>query len=384
MGKKKHGLRALALSVLLWAFGAVNANAAVVFTEDFSSGTFDKWTNAVLDDDPDTDDKELVDVAKIENGMLYINNKATGGSFFYIAPKDIKAKNFTISMRAKSLDFSGSWIGFSVRKDTNERFNGSNNVLHTFIMNETGIAFHAYRGYPGGGGVVSLAKQTTQNEPFTNNIEDWHTYTLIVKDNLFTAMVDDQIVGVVDYSNNRINEAGYISINVCIGEVYIDDVQLEVHDDSASADQPEQPAQQEPKAPAESPSSGTPNNNGQQSGGASSAPSSGNEDAPASSDPVKEEEASSEGDAAQEEQSEQEALAQEEQPDAADPQDAPEDSAAEDEESGTVSAPPADAADSGNGGGGSGWIWIVVAVVVAAAAGAAYYYFVMRKKKSAA
>ena len=240
---KKLSLIATALLLLL-AFAAVPASAAkVVFTEDFSSGDFSKWTNGHLDDDPETpDDAEVIDVAVIKDGQLHISNKETGGSFFYIAPKDVKAKNFKISMKVKSLDFSESWVGFSVRKDVNDRYNGSNNVLHTFIFNEAGIAYHPHRGYPGGGGVISLAKNTTNNEPFTKDIKDWHTYTLIAKDNLFTAMIDDQVVGELDYGNAKVQNAGYISINLCVGSVIIDDVTVEVHDDDAAAPQASEPA----------------------------------------------------------------------------------------------------------------------------------------------
>jgi len=213
------------------------ANAAnQTFTEDFSSGDFSQWTNGHLDDDPETvDDDEVIGVAEIKDGVMHVNNKATGGSFFYIAPKDIKAKNFTISMKAKSLDFTGSWIGFSVRKDTNDRYNGSNNVLHAFKFEESAISFQSYRGYPGGAGVVALTKNTTQSAVFADKVDDWHTYKLVAEDNIFTAYVDDQIVGVVDYSNKKTDVAGYISINVCVGDVMIDDVSVEVRDDEAAA-----------------------------------------------------------------------------------------------------------------------------------------------------
>ncbi|WP_214626625.1 family 16 glycoside hydrolase [Paenibacillus agaridevorans] len=227
------------------------ANAAnQTFTEDFASGDFSQWTNGHLDDDPETvDDDEVIGVAEIKDEMMHVNNKATGGSFFYIAPKDITAKNFTISMRAKSLDFTGSWIGFSVRKDTNDRYNGSNNVLHAFKFEESAISFQAYRGYPGGAGVVALTKNTTQSATFADKVDDWHTYKLVAEDNIFTAYVDDQVVGVVDYSNKKIDFAGYISINVCVGDVMIDDVSVEVQDDEAAAGG--EPLSEQPADPAD-------------------------------------------------------------------------------------------------------------------------------------
>lgn len=241
-------LASLLLAATLGLAGSASA-ANQVFTDDFSSGDFSKWTNGHLDNDPDTvDDAEVIGVAEIKDGQMHVENKSTGGSFFYIAPKDIKAKNFTISMKVKSLDFTGSWIGFSVRKDTNDRYNGSNNVLHTFKFEETAISYQAYRGYPGGAGVVALTKNTSEAAVFTDKVDDWHTYKLVVKDNIYTAYVDDQIVGVVDYSNKKIDVAGYISINVCVGDVLIDDVRVEVQDgDAAAGGAPaaEQPAKQD-------------------------------------------------------------------------------------------------------------------------------------------
>jgi len=207
------------------------AKAATTFTEDFSSGKFTKWTNGHLDDDPKTpDDKETIDVATIEKGQLHINNKDTGGSFFYMAPKGIKAKNFTISMKVKSLDFNGSWVGFSVRKDENDRYNGSNNILNTFSFNEKGIVYQAYRGYPGGGGVVSLKKNTSKTAVFTTKIKEWHTYKLVAKDDTFTASIDGKVVGVLKYDNAKVQNKGYISINACVANVLIDDVKVTVDD----------------------------------------------------------------------------------------------------------------------------------------------------------
>ncbi|MFC5403243.1 family 16 glycoside hydrolase [Cohnella soli] len=218
-----------AMTMASQAFGATKA--ATAFTEDFSSGKFTKWTNGHLDNDPKTpDDKETIDVATIEKGQLHINNKETGGSFFYIAPKDVKAKNFTISMKMKSLDFKGSWVGFSIRKDVNDRYNGSNNILNTFTFNDKGITYQAYRGYPGGAGVVQLNKKVTKAAAFTTKIKEWHTYKLVVKDDTVTATIDDKVVGVLKYDNAKVQNKGFISINACVADVLIDDVKITIDD----------------------------------------------------------------------------------------------------------------------------------------------------------
>ena len=47
------------------------AAAKTVFSDDFSSGKFDKWTNPAIDNDPDRKDTECEGVAQIKGCLLY-------------------------------------------------------------------------------------------------------------------------------------------------------------------------------------------------------------------------------------------------------------------------------------------------------------------------
>lgn len=242
----KKGLACFTILMLLLmnVFVVMAGNTAATFIEDFS-GDFSKLTNGHLDNDPNTpDDKECIDVAKIENGALHINNKPIGGSFFYIAPKDIKAKNFTVSAKVKALSLDDSWVGFSIRKDVNDRFNGCNNVLITFRLTPDGAVFDANRGYPGGSGVIGLKKKISNPAVFTGNLKEFHTYKIVAKDNLFSAFIDDQPVGVLNY--DKLMDAGYISLNACVVDIIVDDFTVVVEDGPAGT-----PAPADTKTPAE-------------------------------------------------------------------------------------------------------------------------------------
>jgi len=98
---KKMISMVLALLLTTVLFGSSLAAAGLVFTDDFSSGNFSKWTNRAIElgDQADT---ECAGKSTISGGSLNINNVDPVGSFYYLSPKNITTKNFTVSMKVKA------------------------------------------------------------------------------------------------------------------------------------------------------------------------------------------------------------------------------------------------------------------------------------------
>lgn len=222
---KRTGIVLLAVVMVVSIAGAAVSAAGLTFTDNFSSGNLSKWTNLAIEQG-DKADTECAGKATVSNNTLNIKNFDPVGSFFYLAPKNIKTKNFTVSMKVKSNSIHDGWVGFSVRKETNDRYNGSNNILLTYRLNEEGSWFDANRGYAGS--IASLTSKITEKTSFTGNLTQYHVFKLVVKDTLFTGYIDDVKVGVLTYT--KLATAGYISINACLADISIQDFKLETED----------------------------------------------------------------------------------------------------------------------------------------------------------
>lgn len=95
------------------------AAAKTVFSDDFSSGKFDKWTNPAIDNDPDRKDTECEGVAQIKGGAMAIENISKTGSFFYIGAKGVNMLDFTITLKVKANQFKdGCWACRFARTST--------------------------------------------------------------------------------------------------------------------------------------------------------------------------------------------------------------------------------------------------------------------------
>ena len=217
----KKLLSCLAAITILTSSAAMMSSAATpIFSDDFSSGTYSKWTNPTIANDPSAKDTECEGVAAMTNGVMTINNVPKGGSFFYIAAKDIKLKNFTITMKVKVNQFNDGWLGVSFRKDVNDRYNGCNNNMVTLRLQvDKSVASQGYRGYPG----TPPANLTNAvDTSYKGDVSGYLNWRLDVKDSSYKSYVNDQLVGEWTYTKNA-NE-GFISINACLFDGAVDDV----------------------------------------------------------------------------------------------------------------------------------------------------------------
>ncbi len=256
----------------------VNA-AGLTFTDDFSSGNFSKWTNLAIEEG-DAADTECAGKATIANNTLTIKNYDPIGSFFYLAPKGIKTKNFTVSMKAKANSIHDGWIGFSIRKETNDRYNGTNNIMIYFRHNSEGSWVAATRGYYGS--VIDINANFTEQTTFTGDLSAYNTYKVVAKDSTFTAYINDVKVGVLVYDKSATNNPGYVSINAAVADVSIQNFKLETEDGTMdSTPTPEvtnTPLPTATKAPTAGPTTGTSQSSSQSSSSDSSQTSSESED----------------------------------------------------------------------------------------------------------
>ena len=209
------------------------AATKTLFSDNFSSADLAaKWINPVLDTDPETVDKECEGVASVKNGALYLENNKRFGSFFYMGAKDLQLKDFTLTMKVKTDLFNTGWLGVSFRKDVNDRFNGCNNNFITLDFGKKNtpgnvIYSQAYRGYSGSSpATIPNKKDVDSKTPtfYQGDTSGWHTWRIEVKGTSFKSYLDGQLLGDWEYSKNQ--TTGYISINCCIFDGYIDDVTI--------------------------------------------------------------------------------------------------------------------------------------------------------------
>lgn len=245
---KKIAVVCCALLLILTFTLPVSA-AESTFTEDFSAGNFDKWSNPTLDAVAGIEDAETKGVAQIVDGVMEIENASTMGNFFYIGVKDVKTLNFTLTMKVRIDLFNDGWIGVSFRKDFNERYNACNNNMVTLrAQTDRKLALQGYRGYAGS--AVLLPNNIKGGFPVAEGTE-WVTWKLEVNGGTWTSYINDAQFGEWTYDKNQ-NE-GFISINACLFDGAVDDIQLtgDIATVTPPATQPpvEQPPVDQPTEP---------------------------------------------------------------------------------------------------------------------------------------
>jgi hypothetical protein len=238
----------LATVFALSLFAGLNVSAATkTFTENFnSSWDWTKWANANNDEGEGNDDPKLdLNDFIISGGQLHMNTLATNNSFLYLMPRLGKTNKFTITWKMKSNVTNDSWIGVSVLKDTNDRFNGCNNMLVFFRMQPGAIAVQFDRGYPGGGGTVTQNSKMVGPGTVSADPKQWQNYKLEYNAGVYKAYVGNELLGTLNY--DKLKNPGYISLNSCIADVVIDDFSVS-YDTTASSSSASSSAQVSSKA----------------------------------------------------------------------------------------------------------------------------------------
>lgn len=245
---KKIAVVSCALLLIL-TFALPAAAAESTFTDNFSAGNFDKWTNPTIDAVAGVEDAETNGVAKIEKGVMEIENASTMGNFFYIGAKDVKATNFTITMKVRVDQFNDGWIGVSFRKDFNERYNACNNNMVTLrAQADNKLVLQGYRGYAGS---AVLLNNTVPGGYAVEEGDDWFTWKLEVEGNTWKSYINDEQYGEWFYTKN-VNE-GFISINACMFDGAVDDVKITGEFATVAPPATEAPTQAPTAAPTQAP-----------------------------------------------------------------------------------------------------------------------------------
>lgn len=232
------------------------AESLPVFTEDFEDyetekyiedlpAFREKWSNNVLDGgeavgmDAHCREKAQI-VEEADNRVLWLNNAAGADTFFYIGPKNYRCKNFTAEFRIKFLGDlqSGGWISIDCRKDANVWYTGCNNILITLERTGTnGFKPFVYRVFSGSG--TGSPKSDTDNfeaEGYTlsssvyaseqSNTNVWYSIKYEVNDAWYRVYINDIKVTEYYYPSRNLTTFGYISLNGCRCNCYIDDIRL--------------------------------------------------------------------------------------------------------------------------------------------------------------
>ena len=201
------------------------------------------------------------------NKVLHIKNYDPIGSFFYISPKGLRVQDFEVSFKMYiNRSAQEPWVGLSVRKDNNVRYNGCNNVLMTLKTVEDASVTPArevlplamLRGYAGAGNPQDKTKDIdTYDEDNPGNqvsnydsegnynaqkniMRNWITVRFKVEtvdgktqysSYVTTADGVENYLGMLEYSSKSVDGYGYVSLNACISDVYIDDFQLTNNDE---------------------------------------------------------------------------------------------------------------------------------------------------------
>ena len=216
---KKYAVMLCALLMLLSIALPASADS-VVFTEDFSSGTYDKWTNPTIDNIAGIEDGDTKGVTTIKDGVMEIDNAATNGSFFYIGMKNVKMLNFTVTMKVRADLFNDGWLALSFRKDFNDRYNAcNNNFIALRAQTDNKYVLQGYRGYAGS--AVLLQNKVSGGYP-AEEAGEWITWKIEVNGEKWYSYINDELMGEWYYTKNQ-NE-GYISINACLFDGAVDDI----------------------------------------------------------------------------------------------------------------------------------------------------------------
>lgn len=173
------------------------------------------------------------------------------GNFFCIGIKDLRALNFTMTLKVKVNKFNDGWLGVSFRKDFNDRFNACNNNMLTLrFQPDKSIGSQGYRGYTGGSSPVTLAN--AKETAYRGDVSGWLNWKIEVNGAVFKSYVNDQLLGEWHYTKNA-NE-GFISINACLFDGAVDDVAITAEGVTAPPTQTPATSASEPINPGSVPS----------------------------------------------------------------------------------------------------------------------------------
>ena len=236
------------------------------FNEDFESYDLgkteeilsfrDNWSNDYYTGE--SDGTQQLDVSWIEyedetksNKVLRVTNIENDGSFFFIsAAKASRYKNFSVTFKVKVLDCKeevGGWFGINCRKEIDARYNGTNGMLLTYRCykpSEGKPYFPAtYRYMPltqldlTPETISDYGKNATYNVFESYNVSEenngWVEYKIDVQDTNYKMYADGKLVSDFTYDKKAINTFGYLSFNVCVCDLMMDDFNLINHDETA-------------------------------------------------------------------------------------------------------------------------------------------------------
>lgn len=224
-------------------------------SDDFTA----RWTNDAWSGSNDKS-VDINDVATIkdENGNKYLNINYTG-SFFYMSPHNLRAKEFEVEFKTRSHDLTDAWLGVNTRREYRDtRFNGGTGLMIYFrskyitddksnIIGES-FAMQALRGgslsttdltddivgskvieylYPTDGTAIDPTKQIKGN---WFNIKLRITETEKLNEVKVEAFVNDVLLGTLFHTRASLNRYGFISLNGCTGDIDVDDFKISVLD----------------------------------------------------------------------------------------------------------------------------------------------------------
>lgn len=218
----------------------------------------DVWTNDLWSGtNPKATDINDVATIKSEDGNRFLNIDYDS-SFFYMAPKTIRAMEFEIEFDFRSHDLDNAWVGVNMRKEFRDtRYNGSTGMMFYFktqyvkdvddnVIGES-IAVQALRG-----GSLST---TDLNDQFIGNtvvqylyptegeidsakqiMDNWYNVRIVVsntenaKEALYEVYIDDTYMASITYSRSSLNIYGYFSLNACTGNFDVDNFSIQSND----------------------------------------------------------------------------------------------------------------------------------------------------------
>lgn len=238
------------------------------FTEDVPA-VREKWDNEKLaylaGDDTKANDTECTETISIAADPLDGGNKTlklstAAGSFGYIGPKDIKTRDFDVEFDAYLPAVAG-WFGLAVRKDSNVRWNGCNNVMLTYnprTSTETGKDSLLYVGYRNRPSASPTTIDDTEFDDLQNYSCDssdsgflgkWAKYKAVVRWNEETETTDYSLyitpageteahcLGTMHYTTKAktTDVAGYVSLVFCVTTVYVDNFTMTYYDEGTDS-----------------------------------------------------------------------------------------------------------------------------------------------------
>ncbi len=238
------------------------------FTDDFQSyelgkaedqqAVKDVWTNdGWSGENLNPTDINNVATIKQEGTNKYLNLKYQG-SFFYMSPKNFRAKEFDFSFKMRSNSFEDAWVGINMRKEYRDiRYNGGTGLMIYFrsvytvdkndqIVGEA-ITVEALRGGSLSTtdltGLMEGEKAVRYNYPegeAPNPNEQlkgrWLDIKITVRDTtnkneaLYEVFIDDVKYASLIYARSSLNVSGYFGLHACMSDVDIDDVHIVSYD----------------------------------------------------------------------------------------------------------------------------------------------------------